>query len=242
MTVLVFGSESPSSRGRVSREGYRFAEHVDRPHPYPSLDYNRDDQAWVCLREEVHRLASLVIPLPPETVRPTFLVYRPAVVNAVVLAAEILELRANVDGSWRRRARHFIAGVCDERAPTRLRFDLALARSGVALPAVRYCAALPAKARRVRRITARTGSGVNVHMKEVLDWTFFIRLAAGRDIGVNLTQRVIELGGSLRSFRRLCSRLRPWLPQAPKLVTPQIVIDAMVRRLAPPARRSAFMY
>ena len=121
MTVLVFGSESPSSRGRVSRENYRFAEHVDRPHPYPSLDYNRDDQAWVCLREEVHRLASLVIPLPPETVRPTFLVYRPAVVNAVVLAAEILELRANVDGSWRRRARHFIG----------IRTDFPCFRSGV---------------------------------------------------------------------------------------------------------------
>ena len=177
----------------------------------------------------------------PETVRPTFLVYRPAVVNAVVLAAEILALRASIDGSWRRRARHFIAGVCDERAATRLRFNLALARSGVALPAAHYCAALPAEAKRIRRITARS-NGVNVHMKEVLDWTFYIRLAAGRDIGVNLTQRVIELGGSLRSFRRLCSRLRPWLPQAPKLVTPQIVIDALVRRLAPPARRSAFMY
>ena len=238
MSVLVFGSLCASAVGCVSRRVYRFAEQVDLPHPYCEHHDDRDDQAWVCLRESADRAVSLVIALSAVEDTPIFLVVRPLAVNADVIATEVVTLRAKIDGSWRGRARHTVESVCDPLAPTRLRFDLALAVPGIALPAVRYCAALPAAAKRIRRIQSRSvKGGVNMHMKEVLDWVFYIRVAAGRNIGVSLTQRVLELGGSLRSFRRLCKRLRLWIAQPPCSVTPQMVIDALGRRLggrAPP--------
>lgn len=233
MSVVVFESKSISSQTRHSRETYRFASHANLPQPFCLDESPRNDQAWVCLRESDDIATSLVVECSLVTMTPTFLVYRPPVLSAALLATELEELRMDVDRAWRRRAFYHIDRTLHRSAPTRSRFVVALAHDGVPLPAANYCATLPASAKRIRPPRATYNTGVNLRMKEVLDWVFYLRVVAGYNIGVNLTQRVEELGGSLRSFRRICNRLRPWISHSVCRASPQMVIDALVRRLAP---------
>ena len=233
VTVLICGSRPEGSRGRGVRDPYQFADYVAEPNPF-AVDRDRNDSACVCLRYSDERATSLIISLSAMATCPIFLVVRPRLATAVVLAAELIELRTEVDRAWRQSARKEVARLCAELAPSRLRFELVLGEDGIAPSATRFSAALPAFAKRQRRTSIRTDRAVNVQMKEVIDWTFYLRVASGRSIGVTLAQRVIELGGAVRTFRRVCRRLHHWIPHPPNLVTPLMVIDALLRRLTPP--------
>lgn len=113
-----------------------------------------------------------------------------------------------------------------------LRLMIVLAESGPLKSARTYCDALPPQARRYRRLEAqRTLPGLQMHMKEVTDWVLLVRVVSQLHDDRSLEQVLVTLGGCLRTFRRLRTRLRPWIEATPSTLRVADVVEALRRRL-----------
>jgi hypothetical protein len=190
-------------------------------------------RAWIHIRESTNPRLIGVHCLGVGTLAPVFFIFRAPHANASQMSAELAALRSGLDLAWRDRARIAVTKHLPPDAPTRLRIGLVLGENGRLKSAAHYCALLPTGVRRSARIDATGRIGSTLHMKEALDWATLLRVAACRGIGCTLEECVRELGGSLRTFRRVRHRLSRWIDVPPKALYPQMVIDALADRVAP---------
>jgi len=145
-------------------------------------------------------------------------------------------LRQAADRSWRARAIRAIANVLPLDHPASARL-VALLREGGPLHA---CAlhSVPLSEPIMRRSARaeRLSSGVRwMRAKEAQDWAYCLRLAAGHPFGITMQQLAGELGLSLRTVKRIRVRMADVLPSV-RTWTPELVIEALLRRITPPAR------
>lgn len=66
-----------------------------------------------------------------------------------------------------------------------------------------------------------------MHMKEVMDWVYFVRLVAQLEGECSLDKAVATVGGCIRTYRRLRARLRPWIRDSAKTLTVADVLRAL---------------
>lgn len=137
-------------------------------------------------------------------------------------------LRAILDKEWRDRTKALVARLFVEH-PVRMRFEAALNEGHAFQNSIHYSRTLPSFAKR-RRLEERTDKSY-LSMKEALDWVLYLRIAAGTGVGVSLEKRIFEVGSTIRTFRRISSRLKPYIHPEPRRVVPSIVLGALSLRL-----------
>lgn len=191
---------------------------------------------WVCCAAAVE---PEVVSFDALLESPSFQLERPPHCCDEYAAKEANALRRAIDSAWRARAKRALSAHASARDSERARAVIALDEDMMLRSAAHYLEHLPSWARRdaPRPLDVRKARRL-LSMKEAIDWVAYLRVTTGARIGVTLEQRVLELGLSLRTFRRICRRLRRWIPEAPGHVHPRMVIDALCRRLAPPPRGS----
>ncbi len=143
-------------------------------------------------------------------------------------------LRQAVDQSWRARAVDAIASALPLDHPACARLVAVLREDGRLHASSYYFSRLsPTISRRAAHASRVSSVVPYMRAREAQDWVLCVRLAAGHPFGVTIEQLAAELGVSLRTVKRIRIRLLSALPAA-RFWTPQVVIDALLRRLPPP--------